>query len=373
MLFNERISSDEARKRLYGIKKILDSLDNEEEQNISDVELLDKLEIKKINLQKERYKLQTEKLEVNQWVRDLARFELFEEKMIKAIANNLGKLKIPNYIKPKMNDELISPILGFADTHYGADFKVTGLKGEILNEYNIEVFEKRMWDLLDETVKILEKEKLNHINVFNLNDSIEGILRISQLQKLKLGIIDSTIGFWEFLLNWLNELSHYAIIDYYASETGNHSEIRPLGTKKGEFPSENMERVITYFLYRFLDGNTNIRVHKNVHPLCFTKINGYNILAGHGDNDKDLEKSIKDYILLYGEKIDYFITGHKHHGFVETVGMTENGNIDAIRLPSIVGLDRYSESLKKAAKPGAKMMLLQKGKGKVVTYDINLG
>ena len=40
----------------------------------------------KYAIQKERYKLQTEKIEMNRWLRELARDELITEKIINAVA-----------------------------------------------------------------------------------------------------------------------------------------------------------------------------------------------------------------------------------------------------------------------------------------------
>ena len=53
----------------------------------------------KYAIQKERYKLQTEKIEMNRWLRELARDELITEKIVNAVAT-LPSLEIPEYIKP---------------------------------------------------------------------------------------------------------------------------------------------------------------------------------------------------------------------------------------------------------------------------------
>ena len=50
----------------------------------------------KYSIQKERYKLQTEKIEMNRWLRELARDELITEKIVNAVAD-LPSLEIPKY------------------------------------------------------------------------------------------------------------------------------------------------------------------------------------------------------------------------------------------------------------------------------------
>ena len=44
-----------------------------------------------------------------------------------------------------------------------------------------------MWKLLDKTIEIVDKEGFNEINIFNLGDELEGIIRISQLMTLNMG------------------------------------------------------------------------------------------------------------------------------------------------------------------------------------------
>ena len=80
-----------------------------------------------------------------------------------------------------------------------------------------------------------------------LGDAIDGLLRISQIRSLQMGVVDSIIEYSEFLATWLNELSKYIRIDYYQCG-GNHDEIRILTGKKGDFPHENASKLILEFI-----------------------------------------------------------------------------------------------------------------------------
>jgi predicted phosphodiesterase len=212
---------------------------------------------------------------------------------------------------------------------------------------------------------------LKHFNIYNLSDSIAGILRMSQLQSLQLGIVDATIGFADFLAAWLNKLSEYITIDYYAVN-GNHNEIRPLGSKKGDFPHENTERIISWYLSNILKNNPNIIVHENHLPINYTNILGVDILAVHGQDEKNLENSIKDYSNMYGENIDILLTGHLHNNFEKTINIGKNGNIEIIQSPSIIGIDDYSTSLKKSSRAGSKFFIIEEGIGRTWTKNIHL-
>lgn len=338
------------------------------ESNITEDEYFNKIKDKQRELNKERVKLQTEKLEYNQLIRGQARSELFEEKLFAALEKR-KPIEVPTIIIKKVETKR-DFLLNIADMHYGAEFVVEGLRGEVLNEYSPTIFEKRMWDLLQEFVKLNDTEKINHVNLLNLSDSIDGILRMSQLQMLKLGVIDSAIEFADFMEVWINELSRYCIVDY-RSVQGNHTELRLLSGKRGDFPKENVEKLITKILLKGLRNNKNVTIHKNK-DICLFDILGINILAVHGQNEKNLEQSIKDYTILYNQQIDMLISGHLHSDHSKTVGITPSGNIEYIQCPSIIGIDDYSMILKKSAKPGAKIILLEEGRKHKVTTDIIL-
>lgn len=368
-LLNLECSPDHLRKLSYAYKEMSENLYSKQLESVEDEELLDKLTQKKLELQKERVKLSAEKNEINKWIREQGRSELFYEKYLAALEKR-GLPSVPSYIKPKVIEDH-DWTLNFADMHYGKDVKIYGLEDEVLAEYNTKIFERRMWDMLNEVVHKVEKENIQHLNIFNLADSIDGILRMSQLQSIQLGILDSAMGFADFMVVWLNELSKLNIhIDYYSTQ-GNHDEIRPLGSSKGDFPHENMAKIINWHLESMLTKNQYITIHKNK-PLQYVDIVGTKVLATHGQDERNLENSIKEYSTTYNKKIHMLLTGHLHNTNTKTVGMDGMQNIEFYQHPSICGIDEYSMKLKKTAPAGAVMMKIVRDLGRVETYDIKL-
>lgn len=71
-------------------------------------------------------------------------------------------------------------VLCIADCHYGAEWRITGLNGEIVNEYNPDVFEERMRRLLAQVSQIVEREGIWDIALLLCGDSLDGMLRPSQ-------------------------------------------------------------------------------------------------------------------------------------------------------------------------------------------------
>lgn len=86
-LYGREYAPDVARRMMYGSRVTLDILESEVENllNTDEDDYISSIEYKKVELQKERIKLQTEKQEYNKWVREDAREEQFLEKIIEAM------------------------------------------------------------------------------------------------------------------------------------------------------------------------------------------------------------------------------------------------------------------------------------------------
>ena len=327
-------------------------------------EYLEKIRSERRELEKERKKLQTEKIEYNRWLREEAREELIAEHISDAI-RELPKLDVPNIIVPNQNTR--TGILAFADPHYGKDLCIKGLFGETLNEYSPEIFEQRMWNLLSQTVQICNKEGFNELNVYDLGDEIEGCLRVAALMKLRYGVIESTVRYGHFITEWLNELTKHVRVKYQMVKDSNHCQLRMLGEPKNTFKDENISYIIADKIMDRLSDNPNFEFAQNPTGYIFDQVAGYNVFGYHGEG-KTLEQAIKDFSRTYKVNIDYLIGGHKHHKLSGNVGIES----DIISIPSIIGIDDYSLSLNKTSDPGATLFILEEGKGNVMEYNIKL-
>lgn len=322
-------------------------------------------EEQKRELEKAKIKLRTEKLEYNRWLREDARDELICEKICEAI-KALPPLETPNVIATTHSNR--EGVLLLADAHYGAEFKIVGLFGETLNEYSPEIFEARMWNLLNQVVEICLKEGFDSLNVYDLGDEIDGLLRVSQLWKLRYGVIDSAVYYGRFITTWLNELSKHVYVKYQMVKDSNHCQLRLLGQPKNTFKDENVSVIIADKIMDRLRDNPNFEFVQNPTGLIFdSNIVGYSILGAHGEC-KNLEQAIKELSRTYRTQIDFMVGGHKHHQNSTNVGIES----DVIAAPSIIGIDDYSLSLNKTSDPGATLFILESGRGKVMEYNIKL-
>ena len=224
-----------------------------------------------------------------------------------------------------------------------------------------------MWDLLTQVVDICQKEGFTSLNVYDLGDEVDGMLRVSQLFKLRYGVIESTVRYGRFITEWLNELSKYIYVKYQMVKDSNHCQLRMLNQPKNTFKDDNMSYIIAEKLIDRLSNNPNFEFIQNPTGYIFDNLVGYNVFGFHGES-KNMEQAIKDFSRTYKVKIDFMVGGHKHHQNSINIGIQS----DIITAPSIIGVNDYALSLNKTSDPGATLFVLEDGKGKVMEYNIKL-
>lgn len=330
----------------------------------SDKQLQD-IRIAQRELEKTRKKIQTEKLEYSKWLREDARAEMVTEKICNAV-RELKTLDIPEYI-PSIHDHK-SYLLCLADAHYGIEFEIKDLFGNIINEYSPEIFETRMWNLLNKVVQIVNKEHITELNVWELGDGLQGVLRLnSQLMKLRYGIIDSSILYANFLANWLNELSKYVRIKFQMVIDSNHNQLRICGAPKNAFVDENMSKSMLVLIKERLKDNKNIVILENPTGMDYSVLSTYAVLGVHGEVP-NIKTAIDEYARAYQTHFDYLIGAHCHHKTNVEVGI----DAECLTVRSIIGVDPYGMSLRKTSNPGASLFEFELGQGLTTQHSIKL-
>lgn len=317
------------------------------------------------SIQKERMKLQAEKIELNKNLRELARDELIVEH-IKSAISTLPKMEIPKPISISHSDKSYALVL--ADAHYGIEFQLKDLFGNIINEYSPEIFEKRMKYLFSCVLETIEKEHITELSIYSLGDEIQGLLRLtSQLMQLRYGVVESAILYAEYLASWLNELSKYVHIRFQIVFDSNHNQLRLCNAPKNAFPDENMSVVIKSFLKERLVDNTNIEIIDNPTGMIYEELSGSKILCIHGEI-KNLSRAIDEFSRIHNVRLNYLIAGHVHHSDSQEVGI----DTEVLHVRSIIGVDPYGLSLNKTSNAGAALFVFEEGKGKVCEYTYKL-
>lgn len=327
-------------------------------------DLLMQLEMKKVELQKERVKISTLRNELNKTVRQESRRELFYTELRDAIANNplqpvqFEALPIQNVEKEYL--------LTFADVHYGATFDVG------FNKYSPSICEERFSSLFNQVIEIVKEESINHLHIASQGDLVQGVLRLTDISLNSITMIEQIMGIARLVANFLNQVSQYTRITYHHCINANHSELRLLGSKSGEL-AEDVELLIGNYIKDLLANNARINVNIGTETVMDITLGGYNVGLLHGQDVRNKETYIRDLSVMRHKEYDYLIMGHIHHYTCATVSTTKDGNpVQVISVPSIVGSCPYSQKIMKTAPSGALLLCFKEGKGKSNTYELNL-
>lgn len=305
------------------------------------------IDLKFETLRKERIKLQTANVERGRVDRGESRQQMYYE----FVGYIKDTIPLPEF-RPiniyKGNSEYLCCI---SDIHFGAKFKSEN------NEYSIEICEDRFNLLLSHLIEFIEEKKLSKIHILELGDSIQGILRISDLKINETTVAKATVQISKLIAKFLSDLSEYCYVEYYHVPFANHTQTRNLGTKAGELADEDAEYVISHYIEDLCSNNDRIKVNlaEEGKQYIGVPIHGNEIIAMHGHTIKNIESSIKDLSMMRREFIDYLFLGH-FHGNKEMNGNEGCCNdTEVIICPSFMGSDPYSDSLMKGSKSSVKV------------------
>lgn len=328
----------------------------------SNDEYLKELEDKKREIEKERVKLRTEKIEYNKLLREDSRLEMLFDNFKESIK----KIEIPDFNNTIITNNEREAILGISDFHFGKVFV------SINNEYSEEIFYERMEKLLSETINLCKENNISNLHVLNCGDDIEGMtLRISQLRSLQYGFTDQVTRLMKYMVKFLNKLSEEVNVVYHHVLSGNHSEVRAFGDKS--FTLENMERIIITYIRDMTENNPRVQVPVYNGKFVNFNILGYNIYAQHGQKVRNPKQIIGQVTQQLRKFIDVAYFGHLHHEQSFTTNEAPTHDCEVVYIPSTMGSDEYSDdNFFGGAKASAKFDIYEKGKCRKGSFKILL-
>lgn len=331
---------------------------------ISDDDYLAEIQKKTDELYKERRKLYDQRREYNKMLTLDARSEHLTEELTKAAykMNEFLPLSFSEqWFKPNIHKEAL---LCFSDWHYGM------VTDNIWNVYNTKICKERVQTLVAAAKDILAINNIDVLNIVLLGDSAHGALHTSCRIKSEEDTCDQLMHVSEIIAEAINELStsvnHISVFSCY----GNH--LRSVQKKEDSIHSDNMEKIIPWWLQQRLQNNTKVDIIESEFKE-YTKLNilGHNIVCMHGD----LEGSFKNigitintiFSKRFGETIDYTVTGDKHH-----LEEFEQFGIESILVRSLCGTDDYANTRRLYSKAGQTLMIFNDMYGRESTYHIPL-
>lgn len=346
-VFGDCLYSDETLRRVAKIfGEFIDKL-TEESIAVDSKELLEKIRFEKEELLKERKKIQTANIEYHANLRNDARGEMLDDRIVEAI-HELQPFKVisSNKIKRKIG---VSGLLCLSDFHAGSCYEVNGMYGEIVNQYNFEIMEARLWKLLDDIC--LDKIDIDNLVVACLGDYFENILRISSLTKLKEPVVDTIIKFSEFMATWLVECHNRLGVPIKVLFVGGNHDNARLLTSKPIDDRENFGKLVQKFIEIRTNNIENIEIAPYT-DVAIENIQNNNLMFVHG-TDRNLKDTIEYFCTLYNIDCDAIYAGHLHSPESKTIGIAEVGDREIFRCGSICGVDPYAKSIRQSSRPSA--------------------
>jgi hypothetical protein len=173
----------------------------------------------------------------------------------------------------------------------------------------------------------------------------------------------------ELVADAINELSKYVNETHIYSTYGNH--MRTIQNKKESIHSDNLERIVPWWIKQRLKDNKKVAVHdSDYYEFIYLNVCGYDVVATHGDLEivKKSGMTINSvFNRMYNCSIEYFIMADRHH--IESM---EDTGIETILVGSLCGTDEYANNKRLYSYPSQTLMMFNKDCGKYCQYNIKL-
>lgn len=321
-------SASEVRKRMYGMKAIIEAIERDGEESIRDADTLSALDVKKIELQMERQKFYDQRNAFNRLIRERSRQEELNEILVEAVkSGNLPQLHYERFdIAPSDNDLLVS----LNDIHYGANVS------NFWNTYNSDVCREMMCRYLDRIISIGETHRSENCVVWANGDEISGNIHQSIAVTNKENVIEQIKGVSELIAEFLAELSRHFNNVTFVSVAGNHSRIEP--NKDRALISERLDDLVEWYLGARLQNFENVTIgggEKIDHTIYLVDVRGQTYCGVHGDFDGSASK-VQALQAMAGKPIYAVLSGHLHHNKIDEVQ-----GVKTIMAGSFLGMDDY--------------------------------
>lgn len=357
---SEYYGSSAYRKKFQQAKAFREEVFSKENSN----EYTNDLRAIKDEIYKERRKLYDQRREYNKLLVSDARADHLCDELVKAAykLNDEKPLEFDEkWFKPNIHKEAV---LCWADWHYGM------VTDNIWNTYNTEICRQRVKTLVEITKEFLQLNNIDVLTILTLGDAAHGSIHTSCRIHSEEKTCDQLMHVSELMAEAINELSTVVNhIDVYSCY-GNH--MRTIQNKNDSVHSDNMERIIPWWLRQRLQNNTKVEIIETEYKE-FTKVNilGSNIVALHGDLERDFKKigtTVNTiFTKKFNETIDYTISADKHH-----IEEFEQLGIKSVLVPCLCGTDDHANEGRLYSDAGQTLIIFNDVYGRECTYHIPL-
>ena len=330
-LYGKLYSADNTRRMMSGSYKTLQLAEQSKLKNITSVDILEEIDAKKRELQKERYRFFDQRNAYNKELRERSRQEELND-IIKDVvqAGNYPSLEYTYHpISSSDNDLLVS----LTDIHYGADID------NYWCTYNSTVCRNMFRLYLDEILTIAKRHNSENCIIWANGDLIHGNIHYSVAVTNRENVIQQIVGVTELIAEFIAELSAHFRTVRFVSVGGNHSRLNP--DKDKALKDERMDDLVEWYLRARLQNFENVVIgdcDKIDSTMYLVDVRGNTFVGVHGDYDTSRSQA-QDLTVMAGKKVYGILTGHKHHNKFDTVQ-----GVRILMGGSFIGMDDYCVS-----------------------------
>ena len=323
---------------------------------------LDEIEKHKKELFKVKKQFEDQRRECKKLWTEESRFDNLTDKLIESVNRLCDEhpLEFDDYVREQGDKEAV---ICLADWHYGM------VTDNIWNKYNTDICRKRVSQLVSKTIRYLQLHNISTLHIMLLGDAAHGAIHNSCRVASEEDTCDQLMHVSEIIAESINELSKYTSEVNVYTTYGNH--LRTIQNKNDSIHSDNMEKIIGWWLEQRLQNNSRVNIIKSdYYEFIFLNVCGYNIVGAHGDLEKFKQFGMTVNTLFtkkYGQTIDYTVSADKHH-----IEEFETMGIESILVRSLCGTDEYSSKNRLYSAPGQTLMIFSKSEGRECTYNIKL-
>ena len=298
-----------------------------QEKFSSDKNVLNEIELKQIELQKEQQKFYDQRIAYKKVIRERSRQEELNDIILSVVKS--GSLPCLNYEQHNLVSNDYDMLVSLNDLHYGANVD------NFWNKYNSDICQAYIGKYLDEIISYQGLYHCENCIVWENGDTINGLIHESIRLENKENVMQQVMGVSELISDFLAELSKHFNSVKFVSVAGNHSR---LDTKDDSLKDERVDDLVQWYLKARLQNFENIQIGCQTQideTMYVMNIRGLNYLGIHGDFDNSNTQILKAIAML-PMSIYALLCGHMHHNKIDEVQ-----GIKTIMAGSFLGTNDY--------------------------------
>lgn len=359
-VYGQPYSSDVARRMMYGSKKTLDLLEEENLDSLSGSDVACEIDMKMIELRKERQKFYDQRTAYNKMLRDRAREEELNEIIRDCVRS--GKLADLHFestpLMQCVGDNTL--LVSLCDLHYGANINNAWCK------YNSEICARMMNRYIEKIISIANTHMSEDCVIWGAGDFVSGIIHRSIQITNKENVIEQVMGVSELIAQFIAELSKHFRSVRFVSVAGNHSRLEP--NKENALTAERLDNLVEWYLAARMESFENVIIddsHKLDHTMSLFSIRGKNYLMCHGDFDCS-PQNVQSLQTMARVPLYAVLMGHRHHNQTNVIQ-----GIHLVMAGSFQGMDNFCVEKRIVGEP-EQMVCVCDESGIVCHYDVRL-